>query len=405
MKSPTRAEFVILVAAIMMLIALAIDSMLPALPAIGHSLRVTNENRWSLILTAFTAGFGIAQLFMGTISDRYGRRKLLLVSIVIYVVCSIAAAAAATFELLLIARAAQGIGGAGARVLAVSIVRDRFEGRAMAQVMSIASAIFMAAPVVAPFMGTAVLAVAPWRWIFIVLAVVGSMLFVWVALRLPETMAAENRRVISFASILDSARIVFRDAQSVGYTVGTTCLTIGIMGFLTSVQLIFADVLHVPKLLPYGFAVMALTMMAASFANSRIVMRFGMRRISHLALIGFTLLAALHAAVALAGEETLIGFVVLQSLMMACFALTAGNFGAMAMENMGAVAGTASSIQGSFSSIVGAIGGAIIGQSFNGTTFPLYGGIALAGLVALFSIFVAEGGRLLVARHEIVVEA
>ncbi len=404
MKSPTRAEFVILVAAIMMLIAFAIDSMLPALPAIGHSLKVANQNRWSLIVTAFTVGFGIAQLFIGTISDRYGRRKLLLISIVIYVVCSVAAAAASTFELLLIARAAQGIGGAGARVLAVSIVRDRFEGRAMAQVMSIASAIFMAAPIVAPFMGTAVLAVAPWRWIFIVLALLGAMLFVWVAVRLPETMAPANRRTISFASILESARIVFRDAQSVGYTVGTTCLTIGIMGFLTSVQLIFSEVLHVPKLLPYGFAVMALTMMAASFANSRIVMRFGMRRISHLALMGFTLLAALHAAVALAGEESLIGFVVLQSLMMACFALTAGNFGAMAMENMGSVAGTASSVQGSFSSVVGAIGGAVIGQSFNGTTFPLYAGIAVAGLVALGSIFVAEGGRLLVARHEMAME-
>ena len=398
MKMPGRTQFVAIIASITMLISFAIDAMLPALPQIGRSLGVTEETRWSLVITAFVFGFGVAQLFVGTLSDRFGRRPLMLGSLIIYALTSVVAAAAGSFTVLLIARAAQGVGAAGGRVLVQSVVRDRFEGREMAQIMSLASALFMAAPIVAPFLGTAVLAVAPWRWIFIVLMLLAVAAFVWVFLRLPETLPPEHRRPIETATIVEAARIVVTDRQSIGYSVGNLCLTAAIQGFLTSVALIFSETFHRSAFLPYGFGIMAGTMMAASFVNARIVMVWGMRRIGHAALIGFTTLAAIHAAVALAGGETLIGFVVLQSAMMACFALVAGNFGAMAMEHMGAVAGTASSLQGSFAAVLGAIGGALIGQSFDGTTFPLYAGTAVAGLVALVAVVMTEG-RLFVPRR------
>ena len=399
MVQPSRTEFIVLISSIMMIVAFAIDSMLPALPAIGHSLGVVNENHWSLVITAFTVGFGISQLFVGTLSDRFGRRTLMLGSLVAFALCSIAAALAASFTLLLVARAAQGLGAAGARVIVTSVVRDRFEGRDMAQVMSLAAAIFMAAPIIAPFMGQAVLAVAPWRWIFIVLAFVGMATFLWVALRLPETLAPDNRRQITPAAIRASIEIVVRDRQSVGYTIGNACLTATVMGFLTSVTLIFTDVFQMPDLLPWGFGAMAGSMMVASFTNAAIVKHFGMRHIGHAAIIGMTVIAALHAGLVATIGDSLISFIVLQSLMMMCFSFSAANFGAMAMEHMGEVAGTASSLQGSFSTIVGALGGAIIGQSFNGTTMPLYIGVTLAGLVAIAAIFIAEGGRLFIARN------
>ncbi|MES2291144.1 MAG: MFS transporter [Pseudomonadota bacterium] len=399
MKMPGRPEFVAIIASISMLIAFAIDAMLPALPQIGRSLNVALETRWSLVITVFTVGFGIAQLFVGTLSDRYGRRAMMLGSLVIYVATSLLAAASVSFVLLLAARAAQGIGAAGGRVLVQSVVRDRFEGREMAQIMSLAAALFMAAPIIAPFLGTAILVVAPWPWIFVVLAVFGSAAFVWVFARLPETLHPEYRRPISLPSIADAARIVFADRQSVGYTIGMLSLTVAIQGFLTTVTLIFTETFHRPELLPYGFGIMAGSMMAASLLNARIVMRCGMRMIGHAALLGFTALAAIHAALAFSGMETLIGYIVLQSAMMACFSLCAGNFGAMAMEHMGPVAGTASSIQGSIAAVFGALGGAVIAASFDGTTFPLYAGVTIAGVLAISAALWAEGGRLFVARH------
>jgi MFS transporter, DHA1 family, multidrug resistance protein len=399
MKMPGRIEFIVLVATINMIAAFAIDSMLPALPAIGASLGVTEETRWGLVVTAFTFGFGIAQLFVGPFTDRYGRRGLMLGALVGYALTALLAAMASSFALLLAARMAQGVATAVARVLATSIVRDRFEGRDMAQVMSLSSAIFMAAPIIAPFMGQAVLAVAPWRYIFIVLAFVGAVIFLWVALRLPDTLAPEHRRPISFASIRDAAGIVLRDRQSVAYSVSNACLTATVMGFLTSVTLVFTVTLKRPELLPVGFGIMAGCMMIASLTNAAIVKRYGMRRIGHAAILAMTAIAAFHAALVGWRGDGLVTFIVLQSAMMVCFALAAGNFGAMAMENMGDVAGTASSIQGSFGAVLGAIGGTVIGASFDGTTMPLYLGVTLMGLVSIAVIWLAEGG-LFVARHD-----
>jgi DHA1 family bicyclomycin/chloramphenicol resistance-like MFS transporter len=318
----------------------------------------------------------------------------MLMSLIGYALFSLAAAVAPTFELLLLARFAQGAGAAGARVLVVSMVRDQFEGRAMAQVMSLASVVFMAAPILAPTMGTLIIAIAPWRWIFIVLAAVGAILWAWVFLRLPETQHPEDRRPITKAQIIESFGIVFSDRQSVGYTIAMTFMTCAIFGFITSVQQIFDQIFHHAGFLPVGFAIMASTMAIASLVNARIVMRWGMRPIGHCALVAFTFFAALHVCVALSGYETMISFIVMQALMMGCFSLAVGNFGALAMEEVGHVAGTASSLQGSFSTIVGALGGSVVGQMFNGSTIPLYAGITLFGLGAIVAVFIAERGKM-----------
>jgi DHA1 family bicyclomycin/chloramphenicol resistance-like MFS transporter len=397
---PGRNEFIALVAGIMMTIAFAIDSMLPALPAIAHSLGVTIPNHQQFVITVFMIGFGISQFFVGTLSDRYGRRGLMLASLIGYSVFSLAAAIAPTFELLLLARFMQGTAAAGARVLIVSVVRDKFEGRAMAQIMSLASVVFMAAPIVAPTIGTLIIAVAPWRWIFLVLAIVGAILWTWVLLRLPESQHPEDRKPITKAQIIDSFGVVLSDRQSVGYTIALTFMTCAVFGFLTSVQQIFDQIFGHPRLLAGGFAIMASTMAMASLVNSRIVMRWGMRPIGHYALTGFTLVAAFHVFVAISGYETLVGFILLQSLMMGCFALAAGNFGALSMENVGHVAGTASSLQGSFSTIAGALGGGLIGQMFNGTTAPLYIAVTLSGVGALIAIYVAERGKMFISHND-----
>ena len=396
---PGRTEFVILISAIMMIVAFTIDSMLPALPAIGVSFGLDDARRYPLIISAFLLGFGISQLFVGTFSDRYGRRGLMLWSLFGFALTSLAATLAPRFEILLIARAAQGFTCAGARVIVTSAVRDRFEGRDMAQVMSLASMIFMAAPILAPFMGQMILLVGPWRWIFAALAMIGALIWLWVMFRFPESLAADDRRLITHGNVIESARIVITDRMSLGYGTAMAAVSCGLFGFLMSVQQIFDKSFGKAALLPYGFAVMAAGMAAASLLNAAIVKRYGMRRIGHAALFLFTATAGIHLLIALGGHETLISFIALQTVMMMGFSLMAGNFGAMAMENMGKVAGMASSLQGSFANIAASFVGGAIGASFDGSTVPLYTGYFLCGLIALITVFVTERGRFFFARN------
>ena len=270
----------------------------------------------------------------------------------------------------------------------------------MAQVMSLSSMIFMAAPILAPAMGQAILLIGPWRWVFGALSAIGLAVWIWVLWRLPETLADNNKTPIERASVLAAARTVMTDRMSVGYSIANAMLSCAIFGFLMSIQQIFEVTFKRPDFLPAGFAIMATGMAIGSLANAAVVKRFGMRMIGHGALFVLTIVAAIHALIALYSHESLATFIALQMLMMMSFSLVVGNFGAMAMENMGGVAGMASSLQGSLGNLLGTVFGTIVGQAFNGTTAPLYIGFTIAGTVALIAVYVTEGGRFFVAQHD-----
>jgi len=388
-------EFVTLVAAMMALTALGIDSMLPALPAIGASLDVAEPNHRQYVITAYLIGFAVAQLAYGPLSDRFGRRPVLVVALASYVVTSALAAISGSFELLLIARATMGASAAGCRVVTVALVRDCFSGRAMARVMSLAFMVFMAAPIFAPTFGQGVLwAGGTWRMIFWGVAAAAMIVALWFTLRMPETLAVESRLSLQPRRILSDYGLMLRDRMAVGYTLAIALLSGAMFGFIGSIQQVMEVVFRRPELLTIVFAMVAGTMAVGSFLNSRIVMHLGTRRISHTALSALIVIAAIHLAVTLAGLEALWSFVLLQALMMACFGLATSNFSAMAMEKMGEIAGTASSLQGFVTTLGGALIGAAIGQSFDGTTVPLYGGFVLMGVTAFVVVAIAERGRL-----------
>lgn len=393
-RGPGFPEFVALIAMMMALNALAIDMMLPALPAIGEALSVASENSRQWVITAYLLGFGVAQLIYGPLADRYGRKPVLMVGLGLYVLFSVAAAFTTTFEALILARLGTGLGAAALRVLAVSIVRDRYSGRTMARVMSLSFLVFLGVPILAPTLGQLVLFVAPWRWIFGVLALAGSGFMVWALIRLPETLAPENRLPIRLGRIAEAFRAVLSDRLSVGYTLAMTAITGALFAFINSSQQIFFDVFQQPGLFTTVFGLMAAGIAVASLTNARLVERLGSRRLSHLALIGFITSAAVHAGLALSGNESLISFAVLQGLTMFCFGFIAGNFGALAMNNMGRIAGTASSVQGFVSTTFGSLTGFLIGQSFDGTAAPMTIGITTCGILALVAVMVAERGKL-----------
>jgi len=395
-RSPIpMGEFVALIASIMALTALGIDSMLPALPAISDELGVSQPNHRQYVITAFMLGFAVAQLFHGPLADRFGRKPVIAIALAFYVVTNAVAAFAGSFELLLLARAASGAAVAAGRVVTVALVRDCFQGRAMARVMSLAFMTFMIVPVLAPAWGQLMVIIfGDWRLIFGGIAIIAALVLIWFTWRMPETLARDTVHTLDIREIWRGYRKMFRDRWAVGYTFATTAISGCFFSFIGSIQQIVYDVFKRPELLTVVFASVAGLMALGSFLNSRLVMRFGMRFLSHLALVTTTALAVIHLAVILLGGENLWVFVALQAPMMAAMGLANSNFSAMAMENMGDIAGTASSLQGFIATMGAAVLGALIGQSFDGTTVPLYLGFTVLGFTALVIVFVTERGKL-----------
>jgi DHA1 family bicyclomycin/chloramphenicol resistance-like MFS transporter len=398
MKSPHPGmgfrEFVACIALIQACVAMAIDMMVPALGTIAQSLHISQPNERQWVVTAFVLGFGAAQLIYGTLADRFGRKKLLIIALAIYALCSFAAAASGSLAELITARVLQGVGAAGLQVVTTSIIRDCYAGRRMAEVNSLAFMVFLSAPILAPSAGQAVLMIAPWPAIFIMLGLYALGIIAWVALRLPETQHKEDRRAISWSETMLALNATLRNRMSLGYSLAMTLVLGSWLGFINSAQQVFAHVFLAPKLFPIIFATCSIFMAVAALTNARLVERLGMRVLTHSATFGFIFMALSQAGLAISGHDSLVTFTVLQSGMMFCFGLLAGNISAIAMEPLGHIAGTAASVQGVISMLGAASIGFAIGQMFNGTLIPLASGFALCGLGALGVMVWTESGRL-----------
>jgi DHA1 family bicyclomycin/chloramphenicol resistance-like MFS transporter len=269
----------------------------------------------------------------------------------------------------------------------------------MARVMSLSFLVFLGVPIIAPAVGQMIMLVAPWPWIFGVFALSGGAFLIWAGLRLPETLHPEDRMPINLGRIAGAFRFALTHRQGMGYTLAMTVISGALFGFINSSQQIFFDVFKAPGLFPVVFALVAAGIAVASILNARLVEKLGSRLIAHTALIGFIGFSALHAVIAYLGHDSLWMFAALQACKMFCFGFIAGNFGAMAMEPMGHIAGTASSAQGFISSIGGALLGFAIGQQFDGSTVPMTVGFVLLGVAALALVLTAEKGRLFKAHH------
>ncbi|TCP36004.1 DHA1 family bicyclomycin/chloramphenicol resistance-like MFS transporter [Sphingomonas sp. BK235] len=391
-------EFVAFIAALMGVNALGVDLMLPALADIGHELAVSAANHRQWIVTVYMMGFGLGQLVYGPLADRFGRRPVLIVTLAGFVGASVFAASAATFPALLGARLLQGLMSASTRVLAVAIVRDGASGRQMARTMSIAQMIFFIVPIMAPTLGQGLLAFGPWRFIFYALGGFAAFVLAWTLLRVPETLAVERRVAISLANLRANYRQTLTNRYSAGYAVAASLTFGGIIAFVSSAQQIFVDEFGAGERFTLLFALCAGAMACASFANSRLVERLGTRLISQSAVLALIALSLVHLLVIVAGWESLESYIVFQALSMTCIGLCGSNFGAMAMEPVGHIAGTASSVQGFITSIGAVLVGSAIGQSYAGTTLPLALGYLAIGLAVLALVWVIEGGQLFRAR-------
>lgn len=386
--------FVALVAALMALNALAIDIMLPGFPNIERSFHLSDPNYAQTVISAYLIGFGLGQLAMGVLSDRYGRRPVLLAGLVIYGAAAFFCAISPSMEALLIGRFVQGLGSAAPRVVAVAVVRDCYGGRQMARVMSLVFMVFMAVPVVAPSLGQGVLLFANWHMIFVLLFVYAVIVF-WVCLRrLPETLHPEYRRPIEVKPILEALGSIFGARQTVGYMLSAGAFLAALFGFINSAQQVLGEVLGLGQWFPLVFAVVASGIALASFINSALVERFGMRLMGHGAVILFLVFST--AMLVLARLDLLTAHVFLPLLVctMPLVGLIFANFNSIAMEPQQHVAGIASSMIGAVTILIGAGGGFLVGQAFDGTILPLAVGFSGFGALSLVLLLITERGKL-----------
>ncbi len=391
-----KGEFIALAAFLMAINSLAIDIMLPALQQIGASLNVESENHRQFVVSTYLLGFGVAQLLYGPLSDRFGRRIPLLAGIGIYICSSLGSALVPTFEGLLILRFVQGLGSAATRVITISIVRDIYGGRQMAEVMSLIMMVFMIVPVIAPGSGQIIMLFGSWHLIFLFIAVMAAIIAGWAYIRLPETLRPENVRPFTAKSVLGGFKLVLTNRIALCYTIASTFIFGSLFGFINSAQQIYVGIYDLGVYFPFAFAGVAVFMSMSSFLNSRLVGKFGMRRLSHGALIGFITINTIWLLALVFGPHPMpfflfIGFF---GLAMFQFGWIGSNFNSLAMEPLGHVAGTASSVLGFMSTVGGALIGAGIGQAFDGTALPMVAGYFTVSIIGLVFVLIAEKGKL-----------
>lgn len=392
-KALGETELLWMMAMLMALNAFGIDAILPALDALAADLSVSGNDRQFVIGIYLLTG-GIGSLVPGALADRFGRRPILLGSVAVYVVLSLLCALAPGYDALIALRAVQGFFAAGILALPPAIIRDRVGGDRMARMMSLIFVIFLMVPAIAPTVGEAILRVGNWRAIFGASAVLGVAMGLWVFVRLPESLSEANRQPIRPRTIAANMGRALVLPSVAGYVIGSALVFGALFGFINSSQQLITETFGAGDIFPMIFAICAGSMALASWSNSRIVERFGARRVSHSALFAFIAVSAAQVMFAFQPHESLWVFVPLMAINMALLGFIGSNFGAIAMNPFFAIAGAASSAHGFVRMTTAALLGGAIGYAYDGTARPLALALLASGLACLVLVLWSEKGKL-----------
>lgn len=387
-SSPAKlgfAEQVTLLALMMSMVALAIDVMLPALSDIATDLNAKDPNDRQYVVAMLFLGMAIGMFFYGPISDSTGRKPTIYFGFGLFIVGCLMSIFTTDYNTMLIGRFLQGLGVASPRIVSMALIRDQYEGRAMARFVSTVMTVFILVPVLAPALGQGILFFAEWRAIFIVLLILGIGTVLWFGLRHEETLPPERRAPFSLLRIWRATVEVCLNREAFGFTMVGGFIFSAFLGYLTMSQQIFQDQYGVGELFAVYFGVLAIALGVASFVNSKLVMRFGMRRLSYYALIALTITSGLFWAFTYleAGHPPLFLLVGYFMITFFCIGILFGNFNAMAMEPLGHIAGVAAAVIGSITTFVSLGLGTIIAQLYDGTVLPLIGSFAVLGALSL----------------------
>lgn len=370
------------------LVALSIDMILPALQDIGSTLGVRHANDSQFVISMLFLGFGLGQFFYGPLADSLGRKPMVYAGLALFSAGCTMALTAQTFPVMLAGRVLQGLGVAGPRTMTIALVRDKFEGHQMARVMSFVMAVFILVPVIAPTLGQAVLGAAGWRTIFGLYLTLALVVTVWFGWRQEETLLPARRRPFSAATIRHAAHEVLTHRVALGHTVAAGLVYGAFLGYLTSVQQILQEQYALGTRFPIYFATLAIALGAASLCNARLVGRYGMRRLSVLAVRLVALVSIPFAGLAISQSGHPALWALMLYLMAAFFGigLLFGNLSALAMQPLGHIAGTGAAVVGGLQTLISLALGAAIGQAYDGTVVPLVAGFAILSVLAMLAM-------------------
>ncbi|MFT5593998.1 MAG: DHA1 family bicyclomycin/chloramphenicol resistance-like MFS transporter [Oceanicoccus sp.] len=384
-----RLEFITLMAALMSMVALSIDAMLPALGIIGQDLNIANPNDSQLIITSVFLGMAFGLIIYGPISDSFGRKKAIYIGIGIFLVGCLISIFAQDFNQMLLGRVLQGFGAAACRVVTIAMMRDKFDGKEMAKNMSLIMMVFIMVPALAPSIGQFILLFANWHYIFVMLFLVALGSTIWMHLRQPETLVVEKRIGFSLANIKRGMIETIKHPESRTYTLAAGIMFGAFVGYLSSSQQILQVQYGTGDLFSVYFGILALAIGFSSFANSKLVMKIPMQTLCITALWVVLISSILFFVYAnfMNEDPGLFSFMLYMLSTFFCFGILFGNFNAMAVHPLGHIAGVATSVISTVQTLISVVVGTYVGQHYNGTVMPLIIGFIMCTSVTLCLIF------------------
>lgn len=386
-------EFIALMAALMSVVALCIDALLPAISYIGDTIGSYDTTEHQLLITMIFLGLGVGQLLFGPLSDSFGRKPMVIIGFAIFFVASVVCILSVNLEMMIIGRIFQGIGLSAARTLSISIIRDIYSGDYMARIMSFVTAFFILVPVVAPAIGKTILDAYGWQAIFYMQLIMGFVVMVWFWKRQPETLHPEYKVPFSRHEFTDGFKEFIKHRDTVAFTLISGLCTGAFLVYLSASQHVFEEQYGLVDEFPYIFATLAVSIGLSTFLNGTMVMRFGMRKLAFTALSAFCAIAMIYVLVFWGEANPPVWLlVVFLSFQFFCLGFMWGNFRSIAMEPVGHIAGIAAAINGFFSTIISIPIASFIGKFVDHTVLPMFIGLAICGFLSL-AVFLGAGRR------------
>jgi len=386
-RKKSEVEFISVMAALMSIVAVSIDALLPALNEIGNSIGIYEIQNNQLLITMIFLGLGFGQLISGPLSDSFGRKPLIYIGFIIFAIASLLCIFSTSLEMMILGRILQGIGLSAPRTISVAMIRDRFSGDYMAKIMSFVVVIFILVPIVAPAFGKLMLDSYGWKSIFYSQLFFGLFVMVWVWKRQPETLKKENRRNFRFSLFIEGTKEFIKYKQAVIFTLVSGFITSSFVVYLSASQQIFEEQYHLKEEFPYIFAGLAVGVGLATFLNGTFVLKYGMLKLVSIFTVIFTLIS-LSYIMFYTGKENPDSTILILFFGLEFFSLgfLFGNLRALAMEPIGHIAGIGAAINGFVSTLIAVPIATYIGSFIDTTALPLFIGFLICGILSLILI-------------------